>query len=173
MLDLRGADADVAAGPVDAFIIQDELQSLVRLLEPTAIVRGVLLRLSGTVESLQLQLPLDEFRQILFNILTNAIEASQAGDEVQMSVVELPTGAIELRIRDVGHGIPDAARPRLFEPFFSTRTQRDGSDHGVRGMGLAICRNLAERLGLTIDYSTQEGVGTEFRVGIPAGRRAS
>jgi len=173
MLDLKGADAHAAAnaGPAEVFVVQEELQSLVRLLEPTADLHGVLLKLSGPADGLRLQLPLDEFRQILFNILTNAIEASSENGHVQLHVAESPAGTIELSIRDDGHGIPDAARPRLFEPFFSTRTHRDGSDSGVRGMGLAICRSLAERLGLTIDYSTQEGVGTEFCVRIPPNRR--
>ena len=130
-----------------------------------------MLRLSATVDGVRLQLPLDEFRQILFNLLMNAIEASQVGGYVQLNAVELPTGAVEFSIRDAGHGISDSSRPRLFEPFFSTRTHRDGSDPAVRGMGLAICRNLAERLQLTIDYSTQEGVGTEFCVRIPENRR--
>jgi PAS domain S-box-containing protein len=171
MLDLRGTDANAAEGPGQVFVVQDELQSLVRLLTPTADMQGVLLRFSATVEGVRLQLPLDEFRQILFNLLMNAIEASQVGGYVQLNAVELPTGAVEFSIRDAGHGISDSSRPRLFEPFFSTRTHRDGSDPAVRGMGLAICRNLAERLQLTIDYSTQEGVGTEFCVRIPENRR--
>ncbi|MEY3173993.1 MAG: hypothetical protein RLZZ436_1907 [Planctomycetota bacterium] len=175
MLDLRGANSGVGSAecPSVEFNVQEELQSLVRLLEPTADVRGVDLHLSRMETGLQLRLQLDEFRQILFNILTNAIEASPEGGEVFVSVSELSGGSVELRIRDTGPGIPESARARLFEPFFSTRAQGDGGDSRVRGMGLAICRSLSERLGLTMDYTTAEGVGTEFRVEIPANRRSA
>ena len=75
--------------------------------------------------------------------------------------------ALEVRIKDVGPGIPHADQARLFEPFFSTRSTREGSGTNIRGMGLAICRSLAERLGLRIDYRTMLGSGTEFWLEIP------
>lgn len=174
MLDLGGANTGTVAatGSVEEFEVQTELQSLVKLLEPTAEVHGVTLRLEAASAAFRLRLSLDEFRQILFNILMNAIEASQEAGEVLVSAAELTGGAVELRIQDSGSGIPESARARLFEPFFTTRCQSASSDLRVRGMGLAICRSLADRLGLAIDYTTAEGVGTEFRVGIPANRRS-
>jgi signal transduction histidine kinase len=105
-------------GPAEEFVLQEELQSLVRLLEPTADVRRVELRLSLASECLRLRLPLDEFRQILFNLLTNAIEASPESGEVIISAEKLLSGAIQIGIRDTGSGISEAVRPRLFEPFF-------------------------------------------------------
>jgi len=175
MLDLGSADAGTSAalGSVEDFEVHTELQSLVKLLEPTAEVHGVTLRLAPVTaaDRLRLTLALDEFRQILFNILTNAIEASANGGEVLVSVTELPGGSVQLKIRDSGPGIPESAQARLFEPFFTTRTQSERNGSSVRGMGLAICRSLADRLGLVIDYSTAEGRGTEFRIEIPSNRR--
>jgi PAS domain S-box-containing protein len=169
MLELGAAGS---AAP-EVFAATTELQSLARLLEPTANVRGVSLRLDTPPTELQLRLPLDEFRQILFNILTNAIEASPNGSEVLLTARETTAGTAEVQIKDAGPGIPETDLPRLFEPFFSTRSPNDGNHTRVRGLGLAICRSLADRLGLQIICHTSRGNGTTFRLLIPQQCRPS
>ncbi len=161
MLDLQAG----AAGVHESVNLQDLLHGLVRLLEPTAAVNGVKICFPER-ELRPVVVPPDDLRQILFNILTNAIEASPVGAVVQVTVVE-SEDRTEVRVHDFGSGIPAVNQGRIFEPFFSTREK---SAAGVRGMGLAVCRGLADRLGLLLEFSSEPGEWTEFCVTIPVRR---
>ena len=102
----------------------------------------------------------DALRQVVLNLAVNAIEATPSGGTVR--VVAQPRGdAIELRVEDDGHGIPDAVRETLFEPFRSTK-ERAG------GLGLAITRRLVDEAGGTITVEARDAGGTCFTLTLPA-----
>jgi PAS domain S-box-containing protein len=109
------------------------------------------------------------FRQILVNLLSNAIKFTDAG-AVQLRC-ELMTRVDDLawlnvEVSDTGIGIDPAVHHRLFEPFM----QGDGSTtrrHGGAGLGLALCKRLAEAMGGTIGYRSEVGRGSAFWVSIP------
>jgi signal transduction histidine kinase len=90
-------------------------------------------------------------RQVLDNLIRNAIEASAEGDEVEVEVLK---GTIE--IRDRGPGIPASLRQRLYEPFVTGRP--DGT-----GLGLAVSQRIARSLGGEIRHQTRMGGGTIAR----------
>ena len=104
-------------------------------------------------------------RQILDNLIANAIDAlnEQPGTVAVSTIREGDRIAIE--IADSGHGIPTDLLSRIFDPFFSTK----GPGKGY-GLGLAICLSLAESLGGSITVETKESKGSRFRVWVP--RRA-
>ncbi|MFN7866024.1 MAG: ATP-binding protein [Planctomyces sp.] len=158
MLDLQGG----SAGVHERVDLNELLHGLVRLLEPTAAVRAVQIHFAEC-QLRRVKIPPDDLRQILFNILTNAIEASPEGAVVRVTVVE-SEDRTEVRVRDGGPGIATEHQSQIFEPFFSTREK---SSAGVRGMGLAVCRGLAERLGLLLKFCCEPGEGTEFCVTLP------
>ncbi len=90
--------------------------------------------------------------QILRNLLENAIEASHAGSELQVTIAAAWLGsqpASRLVVRDFGKGIPEKYRDRLFEPFFTTRPRGTG-------LGLPIARRLAEGHGGSLDLNAAE-----------------
>jgi signal transduction histidine kinase/ActR/RegA family two-component response regulator len=104
-------------------------------------------------------------RQILINLLGNALKFTQAG-QVELAA-SWHVAALVLEVRDTGPGIPDDALARIFDPF----EQADASiarRYGGTGLGLAITRNLAELMGGTIDVSSRAGLGSTFRVRLPA-----
>jgi signal transduction histidine kinase len=102
-----------------------------------------------------------QMRQVVWNLMRNAIQASAPGAEVEVGIVRTDDGGLDLTIRDQGPGIPAEARARLFDAFFTTRAQ------GM-GIGLAVVKRILDDHGFTVEVESSEGQGTTFRVRIPA-----
>lgn len=111
-------------------------------------------------------------RQILFNLLGNAVKFSQKrGDErgrvaVRYRVADAPSPKLEITVIDNGIGIRAGDKDKLFNPF----TQAESSttrDFGGTGLGLAICKRLVDLMGGEIDFDSEPGHGTRFTVAIP------
>jgi two-component system sensor histidine kinase HydH len=100
-----------------------------------------------------------QMRQVLWNLLRNAVQASSAGDEVTVSLTA-ERDQVLLAIADHGPGISSEARDRLFDAFFTTRS------HGV-GIGLAVVKRILDDHGFTVEVDTSERTGTTFRVAMP------
>jgi len=100
-------------------------------------------------------------RTVFQNLLQNAFDAmSQNGSLTISTAVE--GKQVIIQFQDSGEGIPENIRDRIFDPFFSTKTNREGT-----GIGLPICKEIVERLGGQIAYESQVGGGTKFIVLIP------
>jgi signal transduction histidine kinase/CheY-like chemotaxis protein len=104
-------------------------------------------------------------RQILTNLLGNAVKFTSAGEVVLSAFVDSTSDAgkatVRFEIRDTGIGIPAETRARLFQSF----TQADGSTRrrfGGTGLGLAICKQLATLMGGTIGVDSAPGMGSTF-----------
>jgi signal transduction histidine kinase len=103
-------------------------------------------------------------RQILFNVLGNAVKFTDQG-WVEINLEEADD-QIRLRVVDTGVGIPPDQLAELFQPFI----QADSSDtrrHGGTGLGLTIAKRLAERMGGTITMTSQVGKGTTVVIDLP------
>ncbi|WP_426959245.1 response regulator [Muricoccus radiodurans] len=162
------------AGMIDqeriTFTIENEISTIVELFAARAAAKGVEL-----VASLPPELPRQvvgdpgRFRQILFNLVGNAIKFTESGwieVSVQASPIESgeDEGALRLTcsVADTGIGIEPSKVPMLFERF----TQADASisrKYGGTGLGLAICRKLAEQMGGGIEATPRRGGGSVFR----------
>src|SRR5690606_21526758 len=109
-------------------------------------------------------------KQILFNLVGNAIKFTERGEiALDVSVESRRGDEIELAVavRDTGIGIPEEAHPRLFERF----TQVDAGTSrrfGGTGLGLAICRELIELMGGSITVQSEPGLGSTFAFTIRA-----
>jgi len=105
-------------------------------------------------------------KQIVSNLLSNAIKYNRAGGWVRLRATAT-ADRIELAVADSGSGIDAAQRARLFQPF-----ERLGAQTGPvagTGLGLALSRQLAEAMGGSIEVESTPGVGSTFRVRLPAG----
>jgi len=103
-------------------------------------------------------------RQILHNLVENAVKFTHAGEVEVVVTAAAEAGGVRLvfRVRDSGIGIRKEVQGALFEPF----VQADSSTtrhYGGTGLGLAICRQLIERMGGGIEVESAPGAGTEFR----------
>ncbi len=95
------------------------------------------------------------------NLVRNAVEASPPAAPIRLAVA-VREGRAELSLEDRGSGIPEELRERVFEPFFTTRSERGGT-----GLGLAITRDIIRQLGGEIVLEPGSEGGTRVRVSIP------
>jgi len=97
-----------------------------------------------------------QLRQMIWNLVRNAVQASGPGDAVEVAV-EVSGNGTWLSVADRGVGIDEAARERLFDAFFTTRSQGTG-------MGLALVKRIADEHGFSIVVDSSRGRGATFRV---------
>lgn len=103
-----------------------------------------------------------ELRQILLNIVRNAIQASPPFGEVVIDVSTF-VNEVQISVTDHGEGISKEAAHKIFEPFFSTKADtRQGM-----GLGLSVSRSLAEAMGGSIAVESSIADGTRFTVTLP------
>ena len=136
----------------------------VKAFEPRGRERGVTFR--AELDERAREVATDEamLRQVLDNLLSNALDAVGEGGEVVASTA-LHGGRVAVEVADDGPGIPPEILARIFDPFFTTKEAGKGS-----GLGLAISNTLAEALGGALTVETKPGAGSRFRLWIP--RRA-
>jgi two-component system OmpR family sensor kinase len=96
----------------------------------------------------------------------NALQHSSPNQRVSVLVRALG-GVTELRVADQGDGIPASALPHVFERFFRADRSRSRASGGA-GLGLSICKAIAERANGTIHIQSAVGTGTEVTVTLPA-----
>jgi two-component system NtrC family sensor kinase len=102
-----------------------------------------------------------QLRQVLINLLTNAIHATGSGGRITIIIAAL-NGEINLTVQDNGQGIPKENLDKIFEPFFSTKSPGKGT-----GLGLFVTRNIIEKLCGTIEVESRLGHGTRFCIRLP------
>jgi signal transduction histidine kinase len=103
-----------------------------------------------------------QLRQLMWNLVRNGVQAARAGGAVRVIVEPDPAGRVVLVVEDDGPGIDPAARDRIFDAFFTTRS------HGT-GIGLAVGKRIADDHGFAIQVEGGHGAGARFRVvlGLP------
>jgi two-component system sensor histidine kinase KdpD len=103
--------------------------------------------------------------QVLINLLENAAKYSPAAAPIKVSAATARSREIVIDVADRGPGVPEAARPRIFEKFY----RLPGAPAGGAGLGLAICRGIVEAHGGRIGVVDREGGGSRFRFTLPIG----
>ncbi len=106
-------------------------------------------------------------RQILVNLMENALKYGREEGRVEVSASVLGGGWVQVAVRDDGPGIPEEARGRVFERFFRVDKARARTQGGT-GLGLAIVKNLVAAHGGDVRVESAEGRGTVFYFKLPA-----
>jgi len=103
----------------------------------------------------------NQLRQVVLNLVTNALQATPPGGLVRLLVRQEQNG-LRLEVVDTGEGIPKENLQRIFEPFFSTKPPGKGT-----GLGLSVSLGIVEKLGGRIEVKSELGRGTTFCVHLP------
>jgi PAS domain S-box-containing protein len=167
-------DQILLAGQLDADAVELSLSEC----KPAAIATGVIeSALVHLPEGISLSLRAEEdpsitcdenkLRQVLVNLLDNAIKYSPEGGKVEI-LVEQAGGRCEMEVSDEGLGIPSSEREKIFEKFYRLDPQQT-TGVGGSGLGLYICRELVERMNGWLSVESEPGVGSRFTVSLAAG----
>ena len=106
-----------------------------------------------------------ELRQVIANLVANAIDVLPPGGELTVATADSDAG-VQLRVADNGHGIPDENLTRIFEPFFTTKAELG------TGLGLWVSRQIVEKHGGTITVESS-AAGTCFTICLPSAAQLS
>jgi signal transduction histidine kinase len=164
----------IESGKLTVFVERFDLVALAReavaSVEPLARQKGLALstRVEGNGHPLQIETDRLKVRQILLNLLGNALKFTDRGrvEVVVRAAAPAEFDGVEVLVRDTGVGIAPADIPRIFEQF----RQLDGSPtrrHGGTGLGLSIVKKLADLLGGNTLVASEPGKGSTFTVRLP------
>ncbi|NUP55198.1 MAG: PAS domain-containing protein [Gemmatimonadaceae bacterium] len=149
---------------VDVRAVFEEAASLVRPMAAAKKLPLVLELPTDADGALHLETDLLKLRQILVNLLTNAVKFTDHGT---VSLAAAADGdEVVFRVRDSGIGIPDAHLERVFEPFWQVE-QAASRRVGGTGLGLSVTRRLARLLGGDVTVESTPGQGSTFTVRLP------
>ncbi|MBI4231562.1 MAG: FHA domain-containing protein [Planctomycetes bacterium] len=155
--------ARIDRATADVFGLSDLVQDLLKQVTPEATGAKVKV-VPPELEPLNARGSAERIRQVLLNLVRNAIEAMQENPpgrerELRLSVRAAARG-VALRVSDTGPGIPDDVLSRIFDPFFTSK------DRGT-GLGLSICQKITEVHGGRLRVETALGKGTTFVLELP------
>jgi signal transduction histidine kinase len=120
----------------------------------------------GVSEQVHVQADREKMRMVLRNLLDNALKHTpEGGDPVAISLAK-QKNSVDIVIEDYGEGIPEAALPHLFEPFFRSDSSRSRKTGGY-GLGLSLCKAIIDAHKGSIDISSVPGKGTRVLITLP------
>jgi signal transduction histidine kinase len=108
----------------------------------------------------------DHLRQVITNLLANAIQYNRSNGEVRVQTLARNGGAV-LTVADTGPGIAAEDLPHIYERFYRADKSRARAN-GHTGLGLAICKAILDAHSATIEVSSQPSAGTTFTVSLPS-----
>ena len=136
------------------------LEPVVRLMESTARKRQIEVAATFDSDVPSVWADPDQLKQIIVNLLLNAIETSAPGGHVRLEVQPAAAGNVVLEVRDDGPGIAADQLENIFHPFFTTK------ETGT-GLGLALVHQMVVEHGGEITVESEVGRGSAFRVTLP------
>ena len=167
LLVLSRADSQALTLHRERFDLSDLARACVDELAAPAAVHRVSLSVDG--QAMRVHADPDRIRQVLVNLLDNAIRYSPPDETVRVIVSSAP-GSVAISVQDRGPGIPAAEQARVFERFYRADKSRARDTRGAvgAGLGLSIAQTLVEAHGGHIALESHEGQGTTVRFTLPA-----
>lgn len=166
VLDLSRIEAGRVSYQVAPLALDPFLSSLDALVEPQAAAKSLTLDYVPCGPHLAAAADHEKLRQILLNLVSNAIRYTPPGGRVTLSADALDESRVAIKVADTGVGIPEDSLEQIFEPF----VQLDRSLTRVRdgiGLGLSISRDLARGMGGDLTVESRVGEGSRFIITLP------
>jgi len=161
---IEAGRVDLSPEPVD---LSHLIEQVVALTDPLAGERGIHLHWEKEAgEPVYLLADIQRLKQVLINLVSNAIKYSHTGGDVWLHWTSRPDGYWRIRVRDAGIGIPAELQDRLFQPFERLGIDKSGVEG--TGLGLALSKRLVELMDGQIGFESSPGVGSTFWVDMPS-----
>jgi signal transduction histidine kinase len=163
-------EAGQAAVAAETVLLVDVVDQSVALIRPIAEAKGLRIRVESPEEPMTLYTDPRKVRQVLVNLLANAVKFTDAGDVVLCLRVDGQGSEVRVlfEVSDTGRGIPLADLDHIFDPFWQADPASKQSK-GSSGLGLSVARHLARLLGGDVVVETSVlGMGSTFVFSLPA-----
>jgi signal transduction histidine kinase len=176
LLDLARIEAGKASLRLDTFPIRQLVREVTDLVRPSAEAAGNQLEVNVSDVVSAMHTDSTKLRQILLNLLGNAIKFTKDGTVSLLVDVEPGFGdsipMVLFRVQDTGIGMSEQQMTGLFEAFYQAHESESKMSVPGTGLGLAISRNLCRLMGGEIEVDSTPGAGTTFNVRLPLGLNA-
>lgn len=146
-------------GAQERIATQTLMAEVQQVMEPQMVQHGLSFELEDATGSACVMGSREALSGALLNLLANAMQACEPGGRIRLSGA-VEGNWLEFRVSDTGRGIPQTLQDRLFEPFFTTRSEGTG-------LGLAIVREVTQMHGGEISVQSVEGQGSTFCLRLP------
>ena len=162
VLDISQFDTQGASMSIESVSVDEIVNESMDLIRPLAETRKIEIEIDPLDLSWFVRADRQRLRQVLLNVLSNAVKFNRDGGTVWVSGVEMSTGTLAIRVGDSGPGIAAEQLERLFSPFDRLGAER--TDTEGTGLGLALSKALVEAMGGQITVQSDEGNGSTFSV---------
>jgi PAS domain S-box-containing protein len=166
VLDLSAVEAGSLAVALQPVALDEVIDEVRQWLAPLAAQHEVQLRIGES--GAQVQADARRLRQVLANLMSNAVKYNRRGGHVMLAAQRLVVEGVpgwELAVRDTGRGLSDEQQAHLYEPFNRLGAEREGIEG--RGIGLMTAHHLVRLMGGRLQVHSRLGEGSEFKVWLP------
>ncbi len=150
---------------VSVFDINREIRNVVATFEGTCIKKAIAIELILTGDELPVKADCEKIKQVLYNLVDNAIKFSHPDSIIKIETSEKRNKAF-VSVKDSGIGIPKEQLNQIFDRFYKSDLSR-GKDRKGTGLGLSITREIIRAHGENINVISTEGIGSEFIFSLP------
>ena len=155
----------VERGPVDLTVLAADAVQDARALDPARQVR--LIGLGGDLEPTTIEGDEAKLRQVVTNLVGNAVNHTPSGTSIEIAVGRAPSGHARLEVRDHGSGVDPVKARKVFERFYRADPSRGRGNGGGNGLGLAIVAAIVEAHKGQVGVAATPGGGATFVVELP------
>ncbi len=169
LLDLSKIEAGKVDLTFESVPVNAAIQECVALMQPHANRERIIIRTSLGADVPNVVADQRSFRQILLNVMSNAVKFTRAGGQVIVSSSLEATGEVTVRVRDTGIGMSEKDIETAMKPFRQVSASKDDRDHGT-GLGLPLTKALVEANRATFAIDSAVNQGTLVRITFPTTR---
>jgi signal transduction histidine kinase/CheY-like chemotaxis protein/post-segregation antitoxin (ccd killing protein) len=160
ILDLAGIESGQMSLSMESVSISEILSECQTLMEAQALQSGIHISFSRLDEPIFVSADRTRLKQIIINLVSNAIKYNKDHGTVAVDCVASALGRIRISVTDTGMGLASEKLPQLFQPF--NRLGQEAGGVAGTGIGLVVTKRLAERMGGVIGVESTVGVGSVF-----------
>ncbi|MEH1863557.1 MAG: HAMP domain-containing sensor histidine kinase [Nostoc sp.] len=162
LLDLARADNGYLYFQMKSYVLNDLVEEVVMMAKKYS---DRIIQIESKVDRIEVKADYSRLKQVLLNLIDNAIKYSEADTPIVLKLNQLQDKAI-LEVCDRGYGIPLQQQARIFERFYRVDESRSHTTGGC-GLGLSIVKTLVEGMGGSVSVQSKLGEGSTFTISLP------